>query len=143
MKIIVSDCLLGTNCKYNGKNNYNEAIAKLSENYELIPVCPEVFGGLSIPRKTSEIKDKKVIHSDLTDVTNEFIQGATKTLEIAKANDCKIAILKAKSPSCGFGKIYDGTFTSTLVDGNGVTADLLFKNGIVVLNETNYDEYLK
>ena len=79
----------------------------------------------------------------MTDVTKEFIEGAMKTLNIAKENSCKIAILKAKSPSCGFGEVYDGTFTSTLINGNGIAADLLYKNGIVVLNETNFHEYLK
>ena len=143
VKILISDCILGTNCKYNGKNNLNLDVLHLKEKYQLIPVCPEVFGGLSIPRKTSEIKNGKVIHNDMTDVTKEFIEGAMKTLNIAKENSCKIAILKAKSPSCGFGEVYDGTFTSTLINGNGIAADLLYKNGIVVLNETNFREYLK
>lgn len=141
-KILVSACLLGENCKYNGGNNLNENIKVLSDNYEIIPICPEVFGGLSIPRKTSEILKDKVIHFDGTDVTDNFLKGAKKSLLIAKKENCSFAILKSKSPSCGFGKIYDGTFTNTIIDGNGVTADLLFKNGIVILNENNFQDYL-
>ncbi len=143
MKIVVSSCLLGNNCKYNGKNNYCLELVEFLKNEQVIGVCPEQLGGLPTPRMPSEIKNKSVIRQDGKDVSVEFIQGAKKALDIAMKNGCKIAILKKKSPSCGFGEIYDGTFTSTVIKENGVTADLLYKNGIVVLNEENYKEFLK
>ncbi len=143
MKVLVSSCLLGNNCKYNGKNNYCLELVEFLKNDQVIGVCPEQLGGLPTPRMPSEIKNKSVIRQDGKDVSAEFMQGAKKSLDIAMNNACKIAILKKKSPSCGFGEIYDGTFTSTVIKGNGVTADLLYKNGIVVLNEENYKEFLK
>lgn len=143
MKILVSSCLLGKNCKYNGENNYNEDVIEFLNKYEIVSVCPEELGGLSTPRLPSEINNKKVIRKDGKDVTKNFQKGAMIALEIAKNNNCKFAILKKKSPSCGFGEIYDGSFTSTIVKGNGVTADLLYSNGIVVYNETNFDKVIK
>ena len=141
MKIMVSACLLGDNVKYNGKNNYCEDLEKFLKNYAVIRVCPEIMGGLSVPRSPSEIKNGKVINQDKVDVTKEFNLGAQKTLEIALQNDIKVAILKANSPSCGYNCIYDGTFSHTLKKGNGVTAELLKKHGVIVLNEDNYKEY--
>ena len=142
MKILVSACLLGDNCKYNGGNNQNDELISLLKKHEVIKVCPEVMGGLSTPRLSSEIKNAKVINTDNIDVTEYFKIGAEKTLEIAKKNNIKYAILKSNSPSCGYGKIYDGSFSHTLIDGNGITADLLSKNGIIILNENNYKKYL-
>ncbi len=132
-KVLVSACLLGVDCKYNGGNNYDEEIFKELEKYELIPVCPEIFGGLSTPRKPSEIVGDKVINNEGLDVTNNFKRGAEETLELAKKLGVKKAILKAKSPSCGNGKIYDGTFTGTIIDGDGITTKLLKENGIEVI----------
>ena len=129
----VSACLLEDDCKYNGGNNYDEEIFKELEKYELIPVCPEIFGGLSTPRKPSEIVGDKVINNEGLDVTNNFKRGAEETLELAKKLGVKKAILKAKSPSCGNGKIYDGTFTGTIIDGDGITTKLLKENGIEVI----------
>ena len=143
MKIIVSACLLGDNCKYNGGNNYNRELSNFLKDYEVIKVCPEVMGGLSIPRVPSEIKNDKVINKEGVDVTFEYQLGALKTLEIAKDNNIKIAILKSNSPSCGSGKIYDGTFSKTLINGDGVTTKLLKENKIIVLNEENFIDYLK
>lgn len=142
MKIIVSSCLLGINCKYNGKNNYNEEVVEFLKKYEIVSVCPEELGGLSTPRLPSEIRNHKVIRVDGKDVTNDFQKGARTALEMAKENNCKFAILKKKSPSCGFGEIYDGSFTSTIINGNGITADLLYSNGVVVCNETNFDKII-
>ena len=122
MKIIVSSCLLGNNCKYNGKNNYNPKLIDFLKQMEIIEVCPEQMGGLSTPRLPSEIKGDIVINKEGIDVTPFFQKGACKTLEIAKNNSCKVAILKSNSPSCGFGSVYDGTFSSKLKSGNGVTA---------------------
>ena len=143
MKIMVSACLLGDNCKYNGKNNFNKKLIDFLKNYEVIKICPEVMGGLSIPRIPSEIKDNLVINKNNIDVTSFFEKGAIKSLEIAKENNIKIAILKDGSPSCGSNKIYDGTFTNNKINGVGITTKLLKENGITVLNENNYIEYFR
>ena len=142
MKIAVSSCLLGVNCKYNGKSNYNDDIIKLKEKYELVPICPEVLGGLSTPRVPAEIINNKVINQEGIDVTSNYNEGAKKALKILQENNIKIAILKAKSPSCGKDQIYDGTFSHTLTQGNGVTTNLFLENDIVVLNENNFKQYL-
>lgn len=143
MKIIVSACLLGYNVKYDGKSNLNSELVNFLSNYEVISICPEVMGGLSIPRVPAEIKNNKVINQDGLDVTNEYNLGAQKTLEIAKKENIKVAILKERSPSCGSINIYDGTFTHTKINGLGITAKLLKENGIIVLNEENYKDYFK
>ncbi len=110
MKILVSACLLGDNCKYDGSSNKNDELIKLLKDYEIIKVCPECLGGLSIPRIPAEIKNDRIINKEGIDVTNEYLLGAKKTLEIARRNNIKVAILKKNSPSCGSNKIYDGTF---------------------------------
>lgn len=133
--ILVSACLLGTNCKYNGKNNKNDKVLEYIKDKYVIPICPEVFGGLSIPRIPSEIKDNSVINKEGIDVTKYFVNGSKKTLDIAKALDIKKAILKQKSPSCGCGKIYDGTFSGNIIDGDGITTRLLKENGIEIITE--------
>ena len=138
MKIMVSACLLGDNVKYNGGNNKNDELIAFLKDYEVIKVCPEIFGGLSTPRDPSEIINNKVFTINRVDVTNEFMEGAKKTLKIAKENDVKIAILKKNSPSCGSNSIYDGTFSHNIVEGNGITAKLLKENGIIVFDEENY-----
>lgn len=143
MKIMVSACLLGDNVKYNGKNNINEELIDYLKDYEIIKVCPEVMGGLSIPRVPSEIQENKVINKDLIDVSDYFNLGAKKTLEIALKENIKVAILKERSPSCGSNYIYDGSFNNVIINGMGITARLLIDNGITVLNEKNYKEYLK
>lgn len=137
MKLLASACLLGINCKYNGKNNKNNKILELLKDHDLIPVCPEILGGLPIPRIPSEIQNNKVITKDGRDVTKEYQKGAEETLKIAKLYDCEIAILKEKSPSCGCGKIYDGTFTTNLISGDGITARLLKENNIKIIGETS------
>ena len=142
MKIAVSSCLLGVNCKYNGKSNYNDDIIKLKEKYELVPICPEVLGGLSTPRVPAEIINNKVINQEGIDVTSNYNEGAKKALKILQENNIKIAILKSKSPSCGKDRIYDGTFSHTLTQGNGVTTNLFLENDIVVLNVNNFKQYL-
>ncbi len=142
MKILVSACLLGENCKYSGGNNYCENVVKLADKFEFVPVCPECFGGLKTPRTPSEIVGDKVLTKEGVDVTKEFEDGAEKTLYIA--NECNVcyAILKERSPSCGFRQIYDGTFSGTLTYGNGVTADLLYNNGIRIFGENEIDKFL-
>ena len=132
-KILVSACLLGVNCKYNGENNYSEKVMEFLKDYEIIPVCPEILGGLSTPRKPSEIKGNKVYAIDEKDVTENYQKGATETLKIAKLLGVKKALLKAKSPSCGNGLIYDGTFNNRLIKGDGITTRLLKENDIEVI----------
>ena len=139
-KIIVSACLLGVPCRYDGKSKPVSQIITLKDKYELIPVCAEVLGGLPTPRIGAEIVGKRVVRSDGVDVTYEYHTGACRVLEIAKEQGATKAILKSKSPSCGKGKIYDGTYTKTLTDGNGVLTDLLLKNGIKVFSETEIDK---
>jgi uncharacterized protein YbbK (DUF523 family) len=134
-KIIVSACLAGIPCNYKGEAKPNSQVVNLVSSGKAIPVCPECLGGLSIPRVAAERKEEKVVTKDGSDVTAEFSAGAQAVLQVARENGCKLAILKARSPSCGKCKIYDGTFSGNLVDGNGVTADLLMKNGIEVKTE--------
>ena len=141
-KVIVSACLLGENCKYSGGNNYNPDVARLADKFELIPVCPEVFGGLDTPRPPSEIVGDRVISKTGDDVTCQYHDGAEKTLYIARENNCPVALLKERSPSCGCSKIYDGTFSGTLVDGNGITAQLLLDNDIAVFGESNINNLI-
>ena len=133
-KVLVSACLLGVNCKYNGGNNFDEDILEYLKDKEIIPVCPEIFGGLTTPRPPSEIINDKVLNNEGVDVTANYNKGALETLKLARRLNVKKAILKAKSPSCGEGKIYDGTFSNTLISGDGITTRLLKENGIEVIN---------
>ena len=137
MKIAVSACLLGENCKYNGGNNYNEKLAEFLKGHEVIGVCPEVLGGLPTPRNSSEIVDGVVRHKDGTSVDAEFRKGAELALEIVKKNNVELVILQSRSPSCGVDIIYDGTFSKTLIPGDGVFVKLLKENGIRVMDVAN------
>lgn len=132
-RLLVSACLLGGNCKYNGGNNYDPVVESLGDRFELIPVCPEQLGGLPTPRVPSERVGQKVLDREGADVTDAFRLGAEKTLAIAAAHGVKRAVLQERSPSCGCGTIYDGSFSGKLVSGMGVTAQLLAKNGIRIL----------
>ena len=134
MKIAVSACLLGENCKYNGGNNYNEKLARFLEGHEVVGVCPEVLGGLPTPRPTSEIVDGVVRHKDGTSVDKEFHKGAEVSLKVVKETGAELVILQSRSPSCGIGTIYDGTFSKTLISGDGVFVKLLKENGIRVMD---------
>ncbi len=139
---IVSACLAGVNCRYDGRSNKNEKVLNLVKEGKAIIVCPEVLGGLLTPRVPCEIVIKdgeiRVVNKDGKDCTKEFKLGAEKTLEIAKIVGADKAILKAKSPSCGKGRIYDGTFSNKLICGNGITANLLMNNGIQVNTEEDF-----
>ena len=141
-KILVSGCLAGFNTKYNGKNNYNSLIEKLKEKYELIYICPEVDGGLSIPRDPSERINDKVISINGKDVTKEYTLGAKIALSNALENNIKIALLKDGSPSCGNTYIYDGTFSHNKINSKGVTAELLSLNGIAIYTELEIEKLL-
>ncbi len=130
MKIAVSACLLGINYKYNGGNNYSEKLEKLLKKHEIIPICPEVLGGLPIPRDPSEIVKGEVLTNKGKSVDKEFRNGAKKALMIVKESGAELVVLQPKSPSCGLGKIYDGSFKGRLVEGDGVFVKLLKDEGI-------------
>lgn len=136
MNILVSACLLGVACRYDGKSKPYAPVIELMGKYNLIPFCPEVIGGLSTPRPPSEIVGDKVLNNLSQDVTPQYTIGARETLRIAKLYNCKYAILKEKSPSCGSGLIHNGKFDGGLITGEGITARLLKENGITVLGET-------
>lgn len=148
--ILVSACLLGINCRYDGSAKSNKALMELAADGKVIPICPEQLGGCPTPRNRCEIaggtgKDvlagRCSVKSEAgTDMTESFINGARETLKLAKACKVERAILKSRSPSCGFGKIYDGSFSGRLIDGNGVTAELLNQNGIELFSEETIEE---
>jgi uncharacterized protein YbbK (DUF523 family) len=132
---ICSACLLGIACRYDGKIKPNEKVVQLSKKEVLIPVCPEQLGGLPTPREGVELKGKVVTTELGKDVTNNFMKGAEQVLQIAETLGIKDAILKQRSPSCGCGQIYDGTFSGKIIEGDGITTALLKKNGIKVISE--------
>lgn len=141
--IVVSACLLGENVTYRGDSNKNEELIQLLKHYDIIKVCPEVMGGLSIPRNPSEIKSFNplmVVSHQSVDVTEQFLKGSIQALEKIKNHNVKIAILKANSPSCGNEYVYDGTFSSSLVEGSGVFASMLKGMGMKVFNEKQIEE---
>ncbi|MEG1447743.1 MAG: DUF523 domain-containing protein [Oscillospiraceae bacterium] len=140
--ILVSSCLGGINCKYSGENNINMFVLQLINSGQAIPLCAEQLGGLPTPRIPAEIVGNRVINKNGEDVTLEFEMGAKNVLAVCKALNIKVAILKSKSPSCGCGKVYDGSFCGKLVDGNGITAKLLSDNGIKVFSENQLDKFL-
>ena len=137
--VLVSACLLGVACRYDGKEKTNKTVIELKENYNLIPVCPEILGGLPTPRDPAEIKGNRVVSKEGVDVTEEYLRGGGETLKIAKLLNIKKAILKENSPSCGWGYIYDGSFEGKLVEGNGITSKILVENGIEVYGESDLD----
>ena len=134
MKILVSACLLGENCKYSGGNNYNQAVCDFARGHQVVPVCPEVLGGLPTPRCPAEIVQGAVTNKEGINVDQEFRAGAAKALAIAKENGVELAILQSRSPSCGVNEIYDGTFSGTKIPGQGVFAKMLMDEGIRVLD---------
>lgn len=138
MNILISSCLLGDKCRYNATDSYCAQLDKYKDKCTFISVCPEILGGMKIPRDPAERKDNVIITKSNEDVTEFYRKGAEETLKIAKLYDCKIAVLKEKSPSCGKNYIYDGNFTGNIVRGNGMTADLLIQNGILVIGESEF-----
>ena len=143
MTILVSACLLGCPCRYDGKSKPNDAVLALMEHHTLIPICPEQMGGLATPRVPAERKDGGVFTERGGDVTEQYRRGAEEALRLARLYGCKYAILKERSPSCGSGQIYDGSFSRRLIDGDGVTAQLLKAHGITVLGESEVDKLWK
>lgn len=143
--VIVSACLAGIHCKYSGRHSACAGVVEMMQRGEAIPVCPEQLGGCMTPRPVVEIRGGtgadvldgkcRVMRKDGEDATEAFVRGAEEVLMIARLCGAQKAILKARSPSCGCGKIYDGTFSGKLIDGNGVTAELLLRHGIRVTSE--------
>lgn len=145
MNILVSACLLGTPCRYDGTGKLEPALERLrAQSHTLVPVCPEVLGGLPTPRPPAERQpDGRVVTWEGADVTAEYRAGAERALELARAHGCTLAMLKERSPSCGRGQIYDGTFSRTLIPGSGVTAQLLEEHGISVYGESQLSSLLQ
>lgn len=144
-KILVSACLLGIKVRYDGGDCAQDAslLEKWSIEGRLVTVCPEVIGGLSTPRPPAEIQGVRVITNQGHDVTTEFQRGATHALALCQKHGIKLAILKARSPSCGNEQIYDGSFNKSVIDGQGVTAALLTQHGIRVFNEGQLESALQ
>ena len=144
MNILVSACLLGACCKYSGGNNRCSALldALRAGGHTAVPVCPEIYGGLPTPRPPAERQGDRVVTQAGTDVTAQYRKGAEEALAMAELNGCRAAILKANSPSCGCGTIYDGSFSHRKVPGDGVTAQVLKAAGIAVYTEENFQELL-
>ena len=142
MKILVSACLLGVGCRYDGKNKENTDVLRLMERHTLIPICPEILGGLTTPRPPAERQGKRVINDRGADVTAAYRRGAEEVLRLCRLYGCEVAILKQRSPACGSREIYDGSFRGQLRPGDGVLAQLLKENGIRVLDETETEELL-
>lgn len=144
MKLLVSACLLGVNCRYNAEPKAlpDDLLSRLLERHSVVPVCPEQLGGLTTPREPSERQGARVVMRSGWDVTAAYARGAQEALRLARQFGCTAAVLKERSPSCGHGEIYDGTFTGTRTSGDGVTAALLLENGIAVYGESEIDQLL-
>ena len=142
-KIAVSACLVGKNTKYNGGNNYNESVIEFIKDKDYILICPEVFGGLPTPRHPSEIINNKVINKVKDDVTTNFVDGANIAFKMLIENNVTTLILKSNSPSCGYKKIYDGTFSGKLIDGNGIFTELASKHNFEIFTEKDIEKIMK
>lgn len=144
MRILMSACLLGVNCRYNAEPKAlpDAVLTRLLERHTVVPVCPEQLGGLTTPREPSERRGERVVMRTGRDVTAEYVRGAQEALRLCKQFGCEAAVLKERSPSCGHGTIYDGTFTGTLIPGDGVTVQLLLQNGVAVYGERDIDKLL-
>ena len=143
MKILVSACLLGVACRYDGASKEYPLIDELCRRHQVVPVCPEIMGGLPTPRTPAERQGKQVVTKVGADVTARYLRGAEETLRLAQRLGCAVAVLKERSPSCGSGKIYDGTFTGALTDGFGVAAERLQNAGIRVIGESQLEAFLE
>lgn len=143
MNVLVSACLVGVNCRYNGEGAQVPGLDELMGLCHLVPVCPEIFGGLSTPREPSERQGERVTTRTGRDVTAAYERGAGETARLGRLFNCRYALLKERSPSCGRGKIYDGTFSGKLTNGDGVAAGLLEAQGIRVFGESQVEELIK
>ena len=140
--LLISACLLGVQCRYDGGSKPVMPTVALMEQYHLIPICPEQLGGLPTPRPPAERRGGRVV-TQSGDVTEQYLRGAEETLKLCKLLGCEAAVLKERSPSCGRGQVYDGTFSGTLTAGDGVTAELLAAHGILVYGESQIEKLLK
>lgn len=138
MRVIVSSCLLGIDCRYCGDGYPQEGILKLIKDHQVIPVCPEQLGGLPTPRQSVELVNGRAVDKCGCDMTEQFLKGAEEVDKISRLFEVKVAILKSNSPSCGCGQVYDGTFSGQLTSGDGMTARLLKKSDIKIYNEDNF-----
>ena len=143
MKILVSACLLGVSCRYDGLSKAYPLVEELCRRHQVVPVCPEQLGGLSTPRTPAERQGNRVVTKSGGDVTEQYRRGAEETVRLARLLGCTAAVLKERSPSCGSGEIYDGSFTGTLSSGYGVAAEALQKAGIRVLGESELAAFLE
>lgn len=143
MRLLISACLLGCPCRYDGASKEHPLAKELARRYELVPVCPEQLGGLPTPRPPAERRDGRVVTRDGGDVTARYRRGAEEALRLCRGLGCEAAVLKERSPSCGSGTVYDGTFSGALVPGSGVTAELLSAHGVPVYGESRIEELLK
>ena len=143
MRLLISACLLGCRCRYDGASKAQPWAAELAARYELVPVCPEQLGGLATPRPPAERQGDRVMTAAGADVTEQYRRGAEEALRLYGLLGCEAAVLKERSPSCGCGQIYDGTFTGTLVPGNGVAAALLLEKGVVIYGESQIGKLLE
>lgn len=144
--ILVSSCLLGCKVRFDktAKPLSPEQLVTLEKRFNVVGACPEVLGGLPCPRQPSEIsKSREVLTKSGQVLSTFFLKGAHEALNICKNYGIQLAVLKSKSPSCGFGKIYDGSFSGRLINGNGITSDLLIRNGVKVINESELDAWLE
>lgn len=143
MRLLISACLLGCRCRYDGASKTQPLAESLAKRHELVPVCPEQLGGLATPRPPAERRGDRVVTEAGTDVTVQYRRGAEEALALCRMLGCHAAVLKERSPSCGHGQVYDGTFTGTLTAGDGVAAELLEQHGVAVYGESQIMELLK
>lgn len=143
MKLLISACLLGCRCRYDGASKPHPLVDQLAAHHTLVPVCPEQLGGLATPRPPAERRGALVVTREGGDVTEQYRRGAEEALKLCRALGCQAAVLKERSPSCGHGAIYDGTFSGTLVPGDGVTAELLAAQDIPVYGESQIEKLLE
>ena len=144
--MLVSACLAGQCCRYDGKSCTVSQVEEWVKSGKAVPICPEVAGGLEVPRTPCEIRstaqgDRRVLSKNGRDCTDAFMRGAKEALRITKQFNISKAVLKSHSPSCGYGQIYDGTFTGRLVGGNGMTAELLSQNGVEIYDENSLSHF--
>lgn len=142
MTILVSACLLGENCKYSGGNNRSEDVLSFVRGHEVIAVCPEVLGGLSVPRPSAEIVDGVVMNKNGESVDAQFRSGVEKALEMIRGRRIDLAVLQPRSPSCGVRQVYDGTFSGRLREGSGLLAQALKELGVPVVDADRLGDYV-
>ena len=143
MRVLVSACLLGAACRYDGQSKGYPLVDELCRRCEVVPVCPEQLGGLPTPRVPAERRGERVVTKDGGDVTVQYGRGAAEVLRLAQRLGCTVAVLKERSPSCGSGAVYDGTFSGTLTEGWGVAAEVLRENGVRVIGESCLAAFLQ